>query len=322
MRKTVLAILCIVALGAGVSTGFAADFPTKNFNVIVPWPAGGAVDVQCRLFDKYVKKILGKGFIVSNKPGAGGAVGTTAIAKSKADGYTFGIGTLPTMGFQELTKMGNFTFASFATLGVYLTEPQCLFMCKDSPYKSYEEFRDACLKNPGKIKVGVSASMGEGWSAAWLLKLRQHLDFTVVIFNGSPEMVLALTNQQVDASIANTATLYPEIHQFKPVVIFDDERLPTVPDVPCFKELGIDGMAWYCSRILIAPAGVPEERLAILRNAFREAFNEPELQQRFKDLHIHVRWIDGGAPTNEFINEQMKKITALYAEIEKAEKKD
>lgn len=321
MRRSILAVLALVALCAGFSHGVAADFPTKNFTVICPWPAGGAVDVQCRLFDRYIKKILGKSFVISNKPGAGGAVGTTTIAKSKPDGYTFGVGTLPTMGFQQLTKMGNFTFASFDTLGIYLTEPQCLFMCKDSPYKSYAEFRDACLKNPGKMKVGVSASMGEGWSAAWLLKLRQNLDFTVVVFNGSPEMVLALTNQQVDASIANTATLYPEIHQFRPVVIFDNERLPTVPDVPCFKELGIDGMEWYCSRIIIAPKGVPEARLTILRNAFREAFHDPELQQRFKDLHIHVRWIDGGEPTNAFIREQMVKINELYAEIEKVEQK-
>ena len=147
--RTALCLLGLLAMPA------AAAYPEKPINMIIAFTAGGSSDVQARIMQKYWNKYAPQPWVFVYKPGAGGIIGFTEIAKARPDGYTIGGLNVPHIILQPLAQNAQFTPDSFKYICQVVNDPQCIAVRKDSPYQSTSEIIAAARKNPGKIRVGL-----------------------------------------------------------------------------------------------------------------------------------------------------------------------
>ncbi len=270
----------------------AGTFPEKNLTVVLPFGPGGTTDTLTRIFDIFAEDVFGQNLVVLYKPGAGSAVGTTAIAKSSNDGYTIGMGSLPHMYLQPAAGSGRYTLDDFDYIALFASEPQLMVTPKASPYKTYADLKAAAQKNPGKMTLGIPSPLSESWLAYQMLDSMEKLGFTLITYQGGGDMNAALLGNQVDAAVVNPGPVFGEIEKLNVLGVTSSKRLPFLPDVPTFQEQGVD-LETSVERIFIAPKGVDPARLQILRDGFKKIWHMPEFQKRCADARYGLKWIDG-----------------------------
>jgi len=287
----------------GLENGLAQSptkekFPNRPITMIVNYGAGGSTDVAVRLLAKGAEKKLGVPVVIVNKPGGGGVVGTTELAKAKPDGYTIGtltIGALsavPSLQSVPYQPFKDFDFIS--GFGRYL---YAIFVKADSPYRSLKDVVEAARKNPGKISYGsMSAGIAIGLK---YVEAKENVKMTYIPLQSGQETATSLIGGHTTLAIGGM-----EVFQFvlskeaRGLGSLTEERWPHMPDVPTLKELGydVDLTGWMAFG---SPMGVPGERLEIIYDAFKEASNDPEAKATLEKLKINAPYITG---------EQAKKI--------------
>ncbi len=315
--------ICIMLMVMGFCfmqgmTASAASYPEKSIQLIVPYGPGGGVDLMARTIDLYAKDVFGHNFTIIHKPGAGGAVGTTSMARAKPDGYTIGLGTLPNLILQPASGSGQYTTDSFDYLAVVAGEAQLLVTHKNSPYETYAQLKEAGQKNPKKLTVG-HLLLNEGWVAYNLLDKLDNWDFTSIIYQGGADLTAALLGEQIDAAIVNLGTVYGELDSVRVLGITGAERSSFIPNVPTFKELGVD-MESYFERVFIAPKGLKPEHLQVLREGFKKIWNNPEFQKRCADMRYGVKWVSG-EDVKAHVDAQAKPVLEIYKSFQESAKK-
>lgn len=302
-----------LAIGLGASA-FAqeakAEFPEHAITVILPFGPGGGTDMLTRSFDLFAKDVFGHNFNIEYRPGGGSAVGTTALAHADADGYTIGMGSLPHMYLQPAAGAGAYTVDDFVYIGLVAREPQLMVTPLASPYESYEEIKAAAQENPGNLTLGIPSPLSETWLAYERIDAIEDLGFTVITYQGGAQMNAALLGNQVDAAVTNIGPVYGEIDNLNILGVTADERVSFLPDVPIFRELGVD-ITTSVERVFMAPKGVPEDRLATLREGFREIWHNPDFQARMEELRFGMAWIDG-SEVSEHLEEQKGIVLEAY----------
>lgn len=312
MRRIIqgLAVATIAASAILASNEVRAEFPDKAITVILPFGPGGGTDLLTRSFDILAREVFGQNFVVEYRPGGGGAIGTTAIAGATPDGYTIGMGSLPHMFLQPAAGAGQYSLDDFDYVALVSREPQILLTPGDSPHKTYEDLKTAAKADPGRMTLGIPSPLSETWLAYEMINAIENLGFTVVIYQGGGALNAALLGSQVDAAIHNIGPVYGEIESLNVLAVTSSERIPYLPDVPTFAELGVD-VDSHVERVFIAPQGVPEDRLNILREGFKEIWHSPEFQARMVDMRYGVRWVDG-AQVRSYLDEQNDAIIEIY----------
>lgn len=319
--KTTLPLALLAAamlLAAPLSPAMAAAFPEKSLQIIVPFSPGGGGDLLTRAFDVFSKDVFGHNFVLVYKPGAGSAVGTTAMAREKPDGYTIGLGSMPHMVLQPAAGSGRYTLDSFDYIAIVAAEPQIMVTPKGSPYKTYAQLKEAAKKAPGKLTLGIPSPLSETWLAYEMVNRAENLGFTVITYQGGADMSAALLGKQVDAGMANIAPYYGEIHNLNVLGVTAAERVAYLPDVPTFREMGVN-VESYVERLFVAPKGIDPARLKVLREGFKKIWNNPEFQKRCADLRYTLKWVDG-KDVPEYLKEQSRMILAVYEEFRKTQK--
>jgi tripartite-type tricarboxylate transporter receptor subunit TctC len=320
--KRLCSVLPAVALALsgflGTSPAGAAAFPEKAINVILPFAPGGGTDILTRVFDIFAKDVFGHNFDVVYQPGGGSAVGTTAIAHARNDGYTIGMGSLPHMFLQPASGAGRYSLDDFEYIALIASEPQIMVTPKSSPYKTYAELKAASQKEPGKMTLGIPSPLSETWLAYKILDEKEHYGFTMITYQGGAEMNAALLGNHVDAAMANIAPVYGEIHNLKVFGVTSPERISFLPDVPTFKELGVD-VTSSVERVFMVPKGVPEDRVQVLREGFKKIWHNPDFQKRCAELRYGLKWIDGDK-VRPYLDQNKTRILEIY-EKSKTEKK-
>jgi tripartite-type tricarboxylate transporter receptor subunit TctC len=311
MLKKLTAVL-IVLLIAGTVPASAADFPAKEVQIIIPWAAGGATDLIFRALGATAGKYLGKAVVVVNRPGGGGAVGYTDGMKAKPDGYMLTAAVTPLCILPHQTTTA-FTYRDFEPILNVVSDPSMFLVRSDAPWKELREFVDYAKKNPDMITVGNSGAGGGVHLVALAFAKAAGIELNHIPFSGGGPSVTALLGGHVNAVSVTPPEGVPQIKagQLKIMALFADKRLAMFPEVPTVKEQGVNftmGM-W---RGLAAPKGTPADVIQKLNESFRKAMDDPEFQQKAKDMSVILSYLGpkdfGGlmARDNEFFEKLIK----------------
>ena len=269
----------------------AAEFPTKEVQIIIPWAAGGATDLIFRALAATTGKYLGKAVVVVNRPGGGGAVGYTEGMQAKPDGYTLTSAVTPLTILPHQVSTA-FTYKNFEPIINVVSDPSMFLVRSDAPWKSLKEFLDYAKKNPNMITVGNSGAGGGVHLVALAFERAAGVRFNHIPFSGGGPSVTALLGGHVNAvSVSPPEGIsHVQAGKLKILALFSEKRLEMFPDVPTVKEQGID-FAMGMWRGLIAPKGTPPDVIKKLHDAFKQGMDDPVFLKNAKDMAVNLHYL-------------------------------
>ena len=313
MLKRIFSILFVLSL-IGAMPIFAADFPTKEVQIIIPWAAGGATDLIFRALAATTGKYLGKAVVVVNRPGGGGAVGYTEGAQAKPDGYMLisAVTPLTILPHQVSTA---FTYKNFEPIINVVDDPSMFLVRSDAPWKSLKEFLDFAKKNPNMITVGNSGAGGGVHLVALAFEKTAGVKFNHIPFSGGGPSVTALLGAHINAvSVSPPEGIsHVQAGKLKIIALFAEKRFEMFLDVPTVKEQGID-FAMGMWRGLAAPKGTPPDVIKKLHDAFKQGMDDPVLRKNAKDMAVNLSYLSPEnfgklmAADHEFYGKLVKEI--------------
>jgi tripartite-type tricarboxylate transporter receptor subunit TctC len=269
----------------------AAEFPTKEVQIIIPWAAGGATDLIFRALAGTTGKYLGKAVVVVNRPGGGSAVGYTEGMKAPADGHTLtsAVNPLTILPHQVTTA---YTYKNFDPVINIVDDPSMFLIRSDAPWKSLREFLDYAKKNPDMITVGNSGAGGGVHLVALAFEKAAGVKFNHIPFSGGGPSVTAILGGHVNAVVVSPPEGIEQVKagRLKIIALFAAKRFEMFPDVPTVKEQGIDfvmGM-W---RGLVAPKGTPPDAIKKLHDAFKQGMDDPAFRKNAKDMAVNLHYL-------------------------------
>jgi len=282
--------LVISAAAVALAAPHLALAQARPIRLVVPYAAGGPIDVTARLMAERVKDSLGT-VIIDNKPGGGGNIGADIVAKAPADGLTIGIAAVATHAINPwlFSKMPYDAAKDFAPITQMLRVPNVLVMNADTAARlkinTLADLIAYAKANPAKLNYGSGGNGSAGHLAGEMFKRDAGIFAVHIPYNGGNPAQLALLSGQVDYNFDNLATAAPNIRagKLKALAVTTLGRSPALPDVPpvadTLKGFAID--TWWG---LVAPAATPRDVVARLNQAFVAALNSPEAKTRFAAL--------------------------------------
>ncbi|TZG32479.1 tripartite tricarboxylate transporter substrate binding protein [Agrobacterium sp. B1(2019)] len=272
----------------------AADYPKKPIEVIVGFEAGGGTDVMARTVAPFIEKYLGNGasLVIKNVPGASGQIGVTEAAHATPDGYTLGTFNLPGMMARTIDRKADYDVDGFTYLANVVNDPNVIVTSKASGFDTLDKLITEAKANPGAITVGMSSLGGDDHFA--LIKLQNLLktEFTIVPFKGSAPARTALLGGHVAMGILNISEVAEFQDQLNVLGVALDKRSQFAPDMPTFKEQGLD-LVNGAMRGFIAPAGLPDDARTKLMDAFAKLKDDPEFLKAMKNTANPVEVVTG-----------------------------
>ena len=278
-------LACLVlaaALGPLLSaTADAQAWPSRPIRFLVAWPPAGLNDVLARAYNERVSKSLGQPIVLENRPGAGGVVGTTEMAKAAPDGYTLGMGTLgPLTIVPHLRNDLQYTLKSFTPVAMLGISPLVLAVSAETPAKSIPEFIALAKAKPGALNFG-QPGLGSTQSIGFeVFKHAAGIDVANVPYKGTPDSLTALLANQTQVMLDTLGPLLPHVRsgKIRALAVTTPRRVDALPEVPTFTELGHADASVFTWHVVIAPAGTPEAILERLAKEYAAAGQSPEVQ--------------------------------------------
>jgi tripartite-type tricarboxylate transporter receptor subunit TctC len=283
------------------SCAFAQEpYPSKPITMIVPFPPGGVADIVGRPLASQMEKALKQPVVVVNRTGAGGAVGMAAVAKAAPDGYTI-LMALSSISIFPVSdrisgKAPSYEMKDFAPIALITADPTVLVVSADSPWKTLKEFVDSAKAYPGKVNYSSSGVYGTLHVAMEIFANAAGIQLFHVPYGGGGPALTALLGGQVHALASGPAPAVGQIKagKMRALASWSTERLPLMPEVPTFKELGYDAEFYIWSGVF-APAAIPTPVLDRLRAAVREAATSPEFKGAMEKVQTPVNYLDAPA---------------------------
>jgi tripartite-type tricarboxylate transporter receptor subunit TctC len=292
-HRVALCALAVLVLGTAAPTAVAQTYPERLIKMVVPFPAGGPIDITARLLVQRLSPILGQSVIIENRGGAGGALGTKAVASAEADGYTllFGNASALVVGpavyrFRDYDTLKQFTPVAKVTEGY-----EVLVVAPDFPARNVQELVAYSKANRGKLNFG---SMGYGnltHLAGEMFKLETGTDFVHVPYKGSPEAVAGVVAGQVHMLFGEVAGLLPLVREGKirALGVASASRNALAPELPTMIEGGIPDFVALTFTGVVAPAGTSPAIVGKLNAAINEALEPPDVVAALGKLGAEVR---------------------------------
>jgi len=279
-KRIFTVLLSFLLIGLWGSAGWAAEaFPTKPISIVVPFAAGGAVDMTIRIIAQEAEKELGQKILIIDKPGGGAAEGQGFVARANPDGYTL-LAITSSVVTNTLTKKVDFTVDSFAPIVLYCFDPEVMFVSAATPFKSLED-----LITAGKKAPVTACTPGHSTShhiASLILEGKSGMKFKYIHTKSGAEQASMMAGGHVQCGLASYGEGRSMVDQGKirVVGVMSEERDPRIPNVPTFKEKGypIEYGAW---RGIAGPKGLSPEVLDRLSKAFKAALDKKELKEKF-----------------------------------------
>jgi len=300
----VKSLALVIFLGLGLTSAQAAPWPEKPIKLVVPYPAGGLTDIVSRLVGEEVGKILGTAVVVENKAGAGGQIGLQAMLQSPKDGYTVALVVPATMITLPLTNP-DYKIQPLEQLEpLTIAVDTFLVLVVDSRLgvTNLKEFVNYAKKNPGQLNYGIP---GAGTSFHFnnvLMTQKLGIETRYVPYKGEGQILSDIAAGALQyALVSNTGKAFVDAGQVTALGVTSDRRVNSMPQVPTFKESGVDfttdGWVGY-----VVAKGTPKPIVSKLNTAFVQALNAPSLKQKFQDMGYRVV---GGSPEH-FVAEVQK----------------
>lgn len=262
--------------------------------IIVPFNAGGPIDVTARILAEGVQEELGT-VIIENKPGAGGNIGSDHVAKAKPDGKTLGVATLASHAVNPwiYPQIPFDADKDFAGVTLIADVPNVLVMntlhAEKLGINSVQDLIEYAKANPNKLNYGSGGNGSGGHLAGELFKKQAGIDIMHIPYNGGAPAQMALLSAEVDFTFDNLATAAANINsgKLKALAVTTDQRSDLLPEVPTVKESGLEDFSVSTWWGLVVPAGTPAEEIEKLNAAFTSAMNKEKARERFAGLLVN-----------------------------------
>jgi tripartite-type tricarboxylate transporter receptor subunit TctC len=286
-RTIALALLSCTVSCTIFSAAAQEKYPSRNITVIVPFPAGGNLDVITRLITPGMSRILGQTIIVDNRPGAGGLIGSQLAMRANPDGYTFLTTANGTAAYApKLQPTSPYTSADFAALGSIAVTPMVLEVNVKSRFRNIGDLVSYAREHPQGVTIGHTGNGTTNHVAILLLERAAHVKFTIVPYKGSAPAITDLLGGQIDAVVDQMPPSMPSIldGKFRALAVTTHDRSIDLPDTPTLAESGFAGFEVTTMTGLQAPAKTPADIVDALNKALNAALQEPELQEKLHKL--------------------------------------
>jgi len=299
-------ILAAAALLAAAGSASAQPFPSKPVHILVPYAAGGAVDILARTLGDAVSQQWHQSVIIENRPGAGGVIASQALVTSPPDGTTLIVVASghPTNPFLY-EKLPYDTFKDFTPISLLASSPNILLVRADSPFKTVADVIAAAKAKPGSLSYGHAGTGTSTHLAGELLKNLARIDITGIPYKGGLPAINDLLGGQIPLSFNNGPESVGQLQAgtVRALAVTTKSRVAFLPNVPSMAETvpGYDTEVWWG---LLGPAGMPPEVLAKLSHDFLAALNSDAVKQRLAKL--------GATPIGSSPDEFNAKIHADY----------
>ena len=316
MIKTKFAINLIAALAitTPATAVFSQSYPNKPVKLQVPFAPGGTTDIIARVMSEPLGKALGQNVIVENKVGGGGVVGANETSKAAPDGYSLGMATVSTTAANPAInpKMPYNVATDFTPIINIAATPNVIAVHPSFPAKDYKGFVAELKKNPGKYSYSSSGVGGIGHLQTELWKGLQGVFLTHIPYSGAGPALRDTVGGQVQIIFDNVPSALPHITAGRliAVAVAAPQRLASMPNVPTFKELGLEPvnrMAYYG---IYGPKGLPKDIVDKVNAGVRKALEDPAIRKRIEDTGSIVL---GNTP--EQFAAQMKDELAVYQKV-------
>jgi len=287
MRKAALgvglALLCSNLMGQ--------TYPVRPIRIVVPFPAGGGVDIAARLVGQKLAERLGNGLVVDNRSGASGMVGTEIVARAPADGYTLAmVSASHTINPALYRKMPYDAVKHFAPIGVVVQAPGILVTALNMPARSAQEFIELARARPGQLTFSSAGSGSPPHLAMELLKTMTGIELIHVPYKGGAEYMADVVTGRIDGTITSIAAVMPLLRSGKvrALAVSSKSRAAATPDVPTMIEAGVAGFEYSSSNGVHLPPRAPREVVMRLNAVFNQIVARADMRERLLSMGMEA----------------------------------
>jgi tripartite-type tricarboxylate transporter receptor subunit TctC len=294
-RAIAVSLIAVAGL-AGTAAAFAQDYPSKPAKIIVGFAPGGVADITVRIVAQKLSERLKQQFLVENRPSAGGIIAAEAVAKAPPDGYTLLLisngNAVSASLFKKLSYDPVKDFATVSQIGYF---GLAIVTGNESKLKTVKDVIAAAKADPGKLTVGTIGIGSTQHLSAELFKSLAGIDFTVVPFKGSSEVLTALRGGDVQLGFEILAPVMAQVKGggLRALAVTTPSRFPGLPGVPTVAESGVPGYDVASWNGIAAPAKTPRPVVQLLNKEINAVLALPDVKQRFDELGVVPQ---GGTP--------------------------
>lgn len=307
-----LLALTSAASGPLAPTALAADYPTRPVTLTVPFPAGGATDVVARLLAERVGPSLGQPMVIENRGGASTTIGATAVANAPKDGYTLLLASASTFTTIPHVMKVRYSLEDFEPISLVVKVPFAFVVKKDFPAKTLAEFRALALAKPGTVNNATNGPGSLVHLAGEVAARELGVKVTHVHYRGAAPAMQDIMAGVMDSNVEALTNAVPNVAAgaYRALAVLSPERLPQMPDVPTFVELGYPKVQAESFFAVLAPAGTPREVTARLSAEIDRVVRSADFKARMEEIG-NVAVPMGPAELRSFI----AKESALWGEV-------